>query len=135
MDLYDNVETSSQNVLAALKIKEDVNARVERMKESGARNSKVKAAEKQAAIVAELVDRYEATFVPTGRTLAEIINLPAKIFTKMIWLHNMMEVTEGPVTQSMRDVYTQLNEERDEANLDYKKNISEAMEKFESVSG
>jgi len=135
MDLYNNVEASSQNVLAALQFKQDVNARVEAMKESGASSDKIEAAEKQAAVIGAVVDKYEATFVPTGRTLAEIINLPAKIFTKMIWLHNMMEVTEGPVTQSMRDVYAQLNEQRDAANLEYQMNISEAMEKFESVSG
>ena len=35
MELYNNVEASSQNVLAALKIKEDVNVRVEAMKEAG----------------------------------------------------------------------------------------------------
>jgi len=76
----------------------------------------------------------ESTFVPVGRTLAEIINQPAKIFTKMIWLHNMMEVTEGPVTQSMLDVYAMLNQQRDAANLEYKKNIEDALEKFEAAS-
>jgi hypothetical protein len=69
-----------------------------------------------------------------GRTLAEIINQPAKIFTKMIWLHNMMEVSEGPVSQSMLDVYAKLNEQRDAANLEYDKNISEELERFEAAS-
>jgi len=41
----------------------------------------------------------------------------------------------GPVTQSMREIYALLNEARDTANVEYQKNISEAMEKFESVSG
>ena len=94
---------------------------------------KVEAAENQARVIAELVDTYESTFVPTGRTLAEIINLPAKIFTKMIWLHNMMEVTEGPVTASMVEVYQQLNAARDEANTIYREGVAQAMETFESI--
>jgi len=134
MELYQNVEASTQGVLAALKVKDGVAARVQAMKDSGASGGKVKAAEEQAAVITALVDDYEATFVPTGRTLAEIINQPAKIFTKMIWLHNMMEVTEGPVSQSMLDVYARLNEQRDAANLEYERNISEALEQFEAVS-
>jgi hypothetical protein len=133
MDLYNNVESSSQDVLSALKLKEDVTARVKALKDSGASKQKVEAAEKQAAVIAELVDNYESTFVATGRTLAEIINLPAKIFTKMIWLHNMMEVTEGPITASMLEVYEQLNAERHAANTNYRESISKAKETFEAV--
>jgi hypothetical protein len=66
--------------------------------------------------------------------LAEIINLPAKIFTKMAWLHNMMEVTEGPVTASLMDVYGQLNEVRDAADAEYQEKITEALAKFETAA-
>jgi hypothetical protein len=66
--------------------------------------------------------------------LAEIINLPAKIFTKMAWLHNMMEVTEGPVTASLMDVYGQLNTVRDAADAEYQEKITEALAKFETVA-
>ena len=52
----------------------------------------------------------------------------------MIWLHNMMEVSEGPVSQSMLDVYARLNEQRDAANLEYRENIAGALEKFEAAS-
>jgi len=134
MELYQNVEASTQDVLAALKVKEEVAAKVEAAKDSGASASKVKAMEEQAAEITRLVDGYESTFVPVGRTLAEIINQPAKIFTKMIWLHNMMEVSEGPVSQSMLDVYALLNQQRDAANLEYSKHIEEALKKFEAAS-
>jgi len=134
MELYGNVESSSQNVLAALKLKEDVAARVQAMKDASASAAKIEAAEQQAMKIAEAVDKYEATFVSTGRTLAEIINLPAKIFTRMVWLHNMMEVTEGPVTASMMDVYGQLNAVRDAADAEYKEKITEAQAKFETAA-
>jgi photosystem II stability/assembly factor-like uncharacterized protein len=135
MELYQNVEASTQDVLAALRLKEETAAKVQELKDSGAKSSKIRAAEEQAAVIAQLVDGYESTYVPVGRTLAEIINQPAKIFTKMIWLHNMMEVTEGPVSQPMLDVYAKLNEQRDAANRDYQKNISEAVEQFDSAIG
>ncbi len=104
------------------------------MKDSAASKQQLEAAEEQAAVIAELVDTYESTFVATGRTLAEVINLPAKIFTKMIWLHNMMEVTEGPVTASMLEVYEQLNAERDKANTNYRESIAKAMKAFAAVA-
>ena len=50
MELYQNVEASTQNVLAALKVKEEVADKVQAMKDSGASGSKVKAAEEQAAV-------------------------------------------------------------------------------------
>jgi hypothetical protein len=133
MDLYNNVEASSQNVLAALKLKEEVAARVQAMKDAGASSSKIEAAEQKAAMIAELVDTYEATFVSTGRTLAEIINLPAKIFTKMVWLHNMMEVTEGPVSAAMKEVYDRLNEVRDKADMEYRQSIAAALKEFDAI--
>jgi hypothetical protein len=134
MDLYQNVEASTQNVLAALKVKQDIAAKVQALKDSGASDSKVQQAEQQAALINALVDAYEATYVPTGRTLAEIINQPAKIFTKMIWLNNMMEVTEGPVSQSMKDVYAKLNQQGDATNLEFHENIQEAMAQFDAVA-
>ena len=134
MDLYNNVEASSQNVLAALKLKEEVAARVQSMKDAGASGSKIEAAEQRAAVIAELVDTYEATFVSTGRTLAEIINLPAKIFTKMVWLHNMMEVTEGPAAAAMLVVYDQLNAVRDKADMEYRQSIAAALKEFDAVA-
>ena len=94
---------------------------------------RVAAPAKQAAVIAELVDNYESTFVPTGRTLAEIINLPAKIFTKMIWLHNMMEVTEGPITRSMIEVYERLNQERDAANTEFHEKVTAALARLDVI--
>ncbi len=133
LDLYENVLTSTDNVLKALELKEETAARVQAMKDSGASAADVAAAEEQVAIIAEAVDTYEATFVPTGRTLAEIINLPAKIFTKMIWLHNMMEFTEGPVTEPMKEVYGRLNELRDAANAAYDEQVTAALAKLDEL--
>jgi len=45
-----------------------------------------------------------------------------------------MEVTEGPVTASMMDVYGQLNEVRDAADAEYQEKITEALAKFEMAA-
>ena len=46
----------------------------------------------------------------------------------------MMEVTEGPVTASMVEVYEQLNAARDEANATYREGVAEAMKAFEAAA-
>jgi len=54
------------------------------------------ALQEQADALTAAFDEYKAVFVPFGRTLAEIINQPAKLFSKIVWLHNMAESSEGP---------------------------------------
>jgi hypothetical protein len=133
MDLYENVENISRNVSEAVRLRESVATRLQAFKDSGADASAIVAAEEKAAAVTALVDEYEGSFVAVGRTLAEIINLPAKVFTKMIWLHNMMEVTEGPVSQPMLDAYGRINSERDAADERYQESIQGALKAFESA--
>jgi hypothetical protein len=132
MDLYGNVEASTQNVLAALKVKADTLAKAEELKKSGASNAAE--AEKQAAVVAQIADDYEGTYVPTGRTLAEIINLPAKIFTKMTHLSGTLEQSEGRPTQAVLDVYAKLNKIRDETDARYEKEMAAALRQFEAIT-
>ena len=136
MDLYGTVDASSRDVIEAVKLRDDVATRLEAFKGSGASDRAIANAEEKAEAVTALVNEYEGSFVAVGRTLAEIINLPAKIFTKAIWLHNMMEVTEGPSTQPMRDAFERLKAERDVANERYRSQISAALEEFEnSIAG
>ncbi|MBD3852946.1 MAG: hypothetical protein IFK93_16680, partial [Acidobacteria bacterium] len=58
----------------------------------------------------------------------------AKIFTKMVWLHNMMEVTEGPAAAAMLVVYDQLNAVRDKADMEYRQSIAAALKEFDAVA-
>lgn len=76
----------------------------------------------QAAAVSEAMAEYKSTFIPKGRTLAEIINQPAKLFSKLTWLHNLMESTEGPANQpsieqfeSIKTLVKQAEKEKGEA--------------------
>ena len=115
----------SANVQKALKLQEDVNAKAKDANE----------ATKQAAKeVSEIVDTYKATYIPKGRTLAEIINQPAKIFSKMVWIHNMMEQSEGPANKPMKDQYDEIIKVSQKADAAYEKAIKVALEKFEKAT-
>jgi len=131
MELHGNVDKISRDVTEAVELRESVAERLETFKGSGADAGKIEKAEEAAAEVTRLVDEYEASFVAVGRTLAEIINLPAKVFTRMIWVHNMMENTEGPVTQPMMDAYVRINAERDAVYERYENGLPVALEEFE----
>ena len=51
----------------------------------------------------------------------------------MIWLHNMMEVTEGPVSKPMMDAYARINAEGDAATEKYNSALPAAVEAFEGA--
>ena len=94
-------------------------------------NTAAKAAAEQ---VAAVVDAYKAVYIPKGRTLAEIINQPARIFSKMTWLHNMMELTEGPPNQPMIDQFAELKEQAAAADATYVKDMNAAMKSFNKAA-
>ncbi|MCK5277414.1 MAG: hypothetical protein KAK04_02735, partial [Cyclobacteriaceae bacterium] len=108
MEMYNAAESSTNYVIAALKVKEEVTAKLEAFKTSGASANKIKKAEQQAEVIAKLVTHYEGTYVSTGRTLAEVINLPATILFKMSFMSGILDHSEGPVTQSMKTEFKQL---------------------------
>ena len=133
MDLYNSVEASTQNVIAAKTLKEGVNDKLEAFKAGGASAGKIKKAEEQAALVAGIVDAYEGAYVSTGRTLAEIINLPATILSKMAFLSGILDHSEGPVTENMKAVYAELLEESKAADAAYKASMDQELPKFEKA--
>ena len=133
MEMYHNVETSTQNVITALKLKEEVAAEIEAAKAAGEKNKKIEKAEAQAEVIYTLVNNYEGTFVSRGRTLAEVINLSATLLYKMTWINGIMEVSEGPATQSMKDVFASVVKETDAANAKYNSSVKEELVKFEKI--
>ena len=78
MDLHQNVETSTLNVIDAVELRESVATRLQTFKDSGADAGRIKTAEEKAAVVIGLVDEYEGAFVAVGRTLAEILRRKGK---------------------------------------------------------
>jgi len=133
MQLYNSSEEWTQSVIKALEVKEEVSKKMEAYKASGASESKIKKAEKQAAIVTKIVDDYEGAYVSTGRTLAEVINLPATILFKMSFISGILDHSEGPAAKSMEAVYMEVVKDAEAANKDYNKAIGPATEKLEKM--
>ncbi len=124
MDMYNQAEARTQKVLAALKTKEEVNEK--------AKNANEKA-QAQAEIIAKLIDGYEGAYVSTGRTLAEVINLPATILFKMSFMSGILDHSEGPVSGSMQVEYSELIEQANKVDMQFDENLRKELEKFEKL--
>lgn len=123
MELYSAAKTSSQKINKALATQKEVMAKAESQQTVQA----------QAEAVSKVVDEYKAVYIPKGRTLAEIINQPARIYSKMVWLHNMMELSEGPANQPMIDQFAELKKQISVADATFDKDMKAAMEAFEKA--
>jgi hypothetical protein len=51
----------------------------------------------------------------------------------MTWINGIMEVSEGPATQSMKDVFASVVKETDEANAKYNSSVKKELEAFNSI--
>jgi len=134
MKMYNAAENATQNVIAALNEKEEVIGKLEEFKSSGAKPSAINKAEKQASIIAEIVDNYEGTYVSTGRTLAEVINMPATILFKMSFMSGILDHTEGSVTTSMKTEFKGILEDAKVADAAYQTAIDTELKKFEKLT-
>jgi hypothetical protein len=133
MEMYNTAAISTQNVLAALQVSEDVKAKLETFKASGASASEIEKAEKQVTAISTLVTSYEGSYISTGRTLAEVINLPATILFKMSFMSGIINGSEGPITQSMKTEFKQLVEEALIADVKYNASITKELAKLDEM--
>jgi photosystem II stability/assembly factor-like uncharacterized protein len=133
MELYNTAESSTQNVIKALKLKEEIAAKIESSKAAGADAGTIEDAEEQAEVIYALVDKYEGTYVSTGRTLAEVINLPATILFKMSFMSGILDHSEGPVTNNMKEVFKNLVEQSKSADAEYNSNIKVELAKLDEI--
>jgi len=133
MEMYNAAESSTQNVIAALKVKEEVNAKVEAFKKSGASDDNIEKAEQQAEVITNHITNYEGTYVSTGRTLAEVINLPATILFKMSFMSGILDHSEGPVTQSMKTEFKQIVTDSKAADEKYNNSIKVELAKLDEL--
>ena len=125
MNMYNEAETRTQKVLKALATKKEV---TEKAEASG--SSKAKA---QAEVIAKLVDGYEGSYVSTGRTLAEVINLPATILFKMSFMSGILDGSEGPVTSSMKTEFKELIEQADAADTQFATDLEKELKRFDKL--
>ena len=124
--MYNQAEDRTQKVLTALAKKKEVSELAD-----SSQDDKVK---KQAEIIAKLVDDYEGAYVSTGRTLAEVINLPATILFKMSFMSGILDHSEGPVTGSMKAEFKELLEQADAADEKFESDLEKEVKKFQKLT-
>jgi hypothetical protein len=127
MALYAKAEESIQSVLAAKAAQE----KVAKALEKGGSD----ALKAQGAVVDKLAQDYVASMVATGATLVQIISEPTKPMSKLVTLHNILEHTEGPPNQGVRDVYAKVIAEMDEYRSGFEAKLKQEMAKFDELAG
>ncbi len=125
MEMYKEAEARTQNVLKAQAVKKEV---TEKAEASGSKKAKA-----QAEVIAKLVDGYEGSYVSTGRTLAEVINLPATILFKMSFMSGILDGSEGPVTSSMKTEFKELIEQADAADTQFATDLEKELKRFDKL--
>jgi hypothetical protein len=128
MELYGKATDGVEAVLDA----QAAQAAVADTLESDSASEELKA---QAQVVHDLSQTFIASMVATGRTLVQIISEPTKPLSKFVTLHNIMETTEGPPNQPLREVYSKTAAEIDAAIAEFREALDTEMTKFESIAG
>ena len=127
MELYAKAEESIQSVLAAKAAQE----KVAKALENGG-SDELKA---QGAVVDKLAQDYVSSMVATGATLVQIISEETKPMSKLVTLHNILEHTEGPPNQGVREVYAKVSVEMDEYRTGFEAKLKQEMAKFDELAG
>jgi hypothetical protein len=127
MELYVKAEEGVQAVLAA-------KAAQEKVAEAAAANGASDELIAQASVIDELSSVFVGSMVATGTTLVQIISEPTKPLSKLVTLHNIMETSEGPPNQPLRDVYARTAAEIDEVIASFNSVLETEMAQFDSLA-
>jgi hypothetical protein len=127
MELYGKAEEGVQAVLTA-------KAAQEKVAEAAAADGASDELKAQAAVIDELSSDFVGSMVATGTTLVQIISEPTRPLSKLVTLHNIMETSEGPPNQPLRDVYARSATEIDEAMAAFSSALESEMAKVDVLS-
>ena len=128
MELYAKAEEGVQAVLTAKAAQKKV---ADAVAADGA-SDELKA---QGAVIDELSADFIGSMVATGTTLVQIISEPTRPLSKLVTLHNIMETSEGPPNQPLREVYARSATEMDTATAAFATEMETEMAKFDSLAG
>ena len=88
----------------------------------------------QGTVVDKLAQDYIASMVATGATLVQIISEKTKPLSKLVTLHNILEHSEGPPNQGVREVYAKVSAEMDEYRSGFEVKLKKEMAKFDELA-
>ena len=120
MDLWNTADVALKSINKALAAKKQA-------AEAAEEDPSLKSA---AAEVAKFADTFEASMVPVGISLVQIISEPTKPLALLQTLHFLQEETEGPTNQPWQEVYAELKEEIDEKVAAAERDLAESMKPF-----
>jgi hypothetical protein len=126
MELYAKAEEGVQAVLTARAAQE----KVATSSEASGASDELKA---QGAVIDQLCTDFVGSMVATGTTLVQIISEPTRPLSKLVTLHNIMETSEGPPNQPLREVYARSAAEMDESMATFKSTLDAEMAQFDSL--
>jgi hypothetical protein len=126
MELHAKAEEGVQAVLAAKAAQEKVGVAVE----ANGASDELKA---QGVVIDQLCGEFVASMVATGTTLVQIISEPTRPLSKLVTLHNIMETSEGPPNQPLRDVYARSAAGMDESMAAFHSALAREMAQFDSL--
>jgi len=126
LKLYAKAEEGVQAVLIAKSAQQKV---AEAAAADGA-SDELKA---QAAVIDQLGTDFVGSMAATGTTLVQIISEKTKPLSKLSMLHNILETSEGPPNQPLREVYARSSAEMDEAMAAFTTALETEMGKFDAL--
>jgi hypothetical protein len=128
MQLYAKAEEGVQAVLSARAAQEIVSEAMQAADAADELNA-------QGAVIDQLSADFVSSMVATGATLVQIISEPTKPLSKLVTLHNIMETSEGPPNQPLREVYARTAAEIDAAIAEFRTSLDQEMARFETLGG
>lgn len=134
MELYAKAEEGVQAVLEARAATGQVAGAIEAARGGDQDTATLEALESQGAIVDQICTELETSMVSTGTTLIQIISEPSKPLAQLTMLHNIMETTEGPLNQALREVYTKIAGEMDASKAKFETALSREMARFDELT-
>ena len=126
MEVYAKAEEGVQSVLKAKAAQEKVAAA---LKAGGSEQLRA-----QGAVIDKLTEDYIASQVATGTTLVQVISEPTKPLSMLVTLHNIMETSEGPPNQPMREVYAKVAGEMDKNLAKFDAALDKEMSSFDALN-
>ena len=120
MELWNTADIALKSVNKALGMKKQT-------AEAAEKDPSLKSA---AENVAKIADAYEASMVPTGVTLVQLISEPTGPLALLQTLHYLQEESEGPTNQPWHEVYDKIKKVIAEKESGVERDLAESMKPF-----
>jgi hypothetical protein len=127
MRIHDRAADGLQSVAAARAVQADV-ATV--LQEGGSDELK-----KQGAVIDKLCQDYVSSIFSTARNMIEMVAEATPPISELVMLHNIMESSEGPPNQPMRELFADISRKLDSRQAAFEAALATEMARFDEAKG